>query len=161
RRLRRRSADGLERPDRVLQRTRGGARVPAAVDRRPRRGGARGLARRAADPPSPLVLSASQCVATLIRCRNLTQPNAGGSAPSAGATREIPRPAAAAAPELTALCFRGPGRAPRRSPPGVRSSLNVMTDFTVRPAHAADMAAVHAMLQPYVMKRILLGKDLV
>lgn len=43
----------------------------------------------------------------------------------------------------------------------MRSSLNAMTDFTVRPAHAADMAAVHAMLQPYVMKRILLGKDLV
>lgn len=36
-----------------------------------------------------------------------------------------------------------------------------MTDFTVRPARAADMAAVHAMLQPYVDRRILLGKDLV
>ena len=36
-----------------------------------------------------------------------------------------------------------------------------MTDYTVRPATAADMAAVHAMLQPYVMRRILLGKDLV
>lgn len=36
-----------------------------------------------------------------------------------------------------------------------------MTDFTVRPARAADMEAVHRMLQPYVMRRILLGKDLV
>ncbi|WP_221583613.1 amino-acid N-acetyltransferase [Microbacterium sp. G2-8] len=36
-----------------------------------------------------------------------------------------------------------------------------MTDFTVRPARAADMEAVHGMLQPYVMRRILLGKDLV
>lgn len=36
-----------------------------------------------------------------------------------------------------------------------------MTEFTVRPARAADMAAVHEMLQPYVMKRILLGKELV
>lgn len=36
-----------------------------------------------------------------------------------------------------------------------------MTEFTVRPARAVDMAAVHEMLQPYVMKRILLGKELV
>lgn len=36
-----------------------------------------------------------------------------------------------------------------------------MTEFTVRPARAADMAEVHRMLQPYVMRRILLGKDLV
>ncbi|MGO1839195.1 MAG: amino-acid N-acetyltransferase [Candidatus Microbacterium stercoravium] len=36
-----------------------------------------------------------------------------------------------------------------------------MTDFSVRPARAADMAAVHEMLQPYVDRRILLGKDLV
>ncbi|MGI6877175.1 amino-acid N-acetyltransferase [Microbacterium sp. gxy059] len=36
-----------------------------------------------------------------------------------------------------------------------------MTDFTVRPARAADMESVHRMLQPYVMRRILLGKDLV
>jgi len=36
-----------------------------------------------------------------------------------------------------------------------------MTDFSVRPALAADMSAVHEMLQPYVDRRILLGKDLV
>jgi len=36
-----------------------------------------------------------------------------------------------------------------------------MTEYTVRPATAADMTAVHAMLQPYVMRRILLGKELV
>ncbi|MGO1770938.1 MAG: amino-acid N-acetyltransferase [Microbacterium sp.] len=36
-----------------------------------------------------------------------------------------------------------------------------MTEFAVRHATAADMSAVHAMLQPYVMRRILLGKDLV
>ncbi|MBP2436601.1 amino-acid N-acetyltransferase [Microbacterium amylolyticum] len=36
-----------------------------------------------------------------------------------------------------------------------------MTEFTVRPARAADMEAVHRMLQPFVMRRILLGKDLV
>lgn len=36
-----------------------------------------------------------------------------------------------------------------------------MSDYSVRPATAADMAAVHEILQPYVMRRILLGKDLV
>jgi len=36
-----------------------------------------------------------------------------------------------------------------------------MTEYTVRHATAADMTAVHAMLQPYVMRRILLGKELV
>ncbi|GAA4775793.1 MULTISPECIES: amino-acid N-acetyltransferase [Microbacterium] len=36
-----------------------------------------------------------------------------------------------------------------------------MTDYTVRPARAADMEQVHRMLQPLVMRRILLGKDLV
>lgn len=36
-----------------------------------------------------------------------------------------------------------------------------MTEFSVRPARAADMAAVHDILQPYVTRRILLGKDLV
>ncbi|MER7796607.1 amino-acid N-acetyltransferase [Microbacterium sp. NPDC096154] len=33
--------------------------------------------------------------------------------------------------------------------------------FVVRPARAADMVRIHQMLQPYVEKRILLGKDLV
>ncbi|WP_105565614.1 amino-acid N-acetyltransferase [Microbacterium halophytorum] len=36
-----------------------------------------------------------------------------------------------------------------------------MAEITVRPAVAADMAAVYELLQPYVMRRILLGKDLV
>jgi amino-acid N-acetyltransferase len=36
-----------------------------------------------------------------------------------------------------------------------------MTEFTVRPARAADMEQVHRMLEPLVMRRILLGKDLV
>ncbi|WOF22510.1 amino-acid N-acetyltransferase [Microbacterium betulae] len=36
-----------------------------------------------------------------------------------------------------------------------------MTEFTVRPARAADMAQIHRMLQPLVSRRILLGKDLV
>ncbi|MDI6943431.1 MULTISPECIES: amino-acid N-acetyltransferase [Microbacterium] len=36
-----------------------------------------------------------------------------------------------------------------------------MTEFTVRAARAADMEQVHRMLEPYVMRRILLGKDLV
>lgn len=38
-----------------------------------------------------------------------------------------------------------------------------MTDapFTVRPARTADVAAIHAMLDPYVRRRILLGKDIV
>jgi amino-acid N-acetyltransferase len=33
--------------------------------------------------------------------------------------------------------------------------------FTVRPARTPDVAAIHAMLDPYVQRRILLGKDLV
>jgi amino-acid N-acetyltransferase len=36
-----------------------------------------------------------------------------------------------------------------------------MTEFTLRPARAADMERVHRMLQPLVERRILLGKDLV
>jgi amino-acid N-acetyltransferase len=36
-----------------------------------------------------------------------------------------------------------------------------MTEFTLRPARAADMEQVHRMLQPLVERRILLGKDLV
>jgi amino-acid N-acetyltransferase len=33
--------------------------------------------------------------------------------------------------------------------------------FTVRAARTPDVAAIHAMLDPYVQRRILLGKDLV
>lgn len=36
-----------------------------------------------------------------------------------------------------------------------------MTEFTVRPARAADMEQVHRLLEPLVTRRILLGKDLV
>ncbi|WP_029150087.1 amino-acid N-acetyltransferase [Microbacterium indicum] len=36
-----------------------------------------------------------------------------------------------------------------------------MVEFTLRPARAEDMDDVHRMLQPYVLRRILLGKDLV
>lgn len=33
--------------------------------------------------------------------------------------------------------------------------------FTVRPARTADVAAIYGMLEPYVQRRILLGKDIV
>ncbi|MEN2738470.1 amino-acid N-acetyltransferase [Microbacterium sp. X-17] len=33
--------------------------------------------------------------------------------------------------------------------------------FTVRPARTRDVTAIHAMLDPYVQRRILLGKDIV
>ncbi|MDN3497096.1 amino-acid N-acetyltransferase [Planococcus sp. APC 4015] len=36
-----------------------------------------------------------------------------------------------------------------------------MSSFTVRPATAADVRGIQAMLEPYVQRRILLGKDLV
>jgi amino-acid N-acetyltransferase len=36
-----------------------------------------------------------------------------------------------------------------------------MSAFTVRPARTADVRGIHALLEPYVQRRILLGKDLV
>ncbi|KAA9130406.1 amino-acid N-acetyltransferase [Microbacterium caowuchunii] len=36
-----------------------------------------------------------------------------------------------------------------------------MSEFTVRPARTADVRGIHRMLDPYVQRRILLGKDLV
>jgi amino-acid N-acetyltransferase len=36
-----------------------------------------------------------------------------------------------------------------------------MSAFTVRPAGTADVRGIHALLEPYVQRRILLGKDLV
>jgi len=36
-----------------------------------------------------------------------------------------------------------------------------MSAFTVRPATTADVRGIHALLEPYVQRRILLGKDLV
>lgn len=36
-----------------------------------------------------------------------------------------------------------------------------MSDFTVRPARTADIPGIHGLLEPYVQRRILLGKDLV
>ncbi|MFS2279745.1 amino-acid N-acetyltransferase [Microbacterium sp. OR21] len=35
-----------------------------------------------------------------------------------------------------------------------------MTDFLVRPARSTDVLGIHALLEPLVDKRILLGKDL-
>ncbi|MCK6066490.1 MULTISPECIES: amino-acid N-acetyltransferase [Microbacterium] len=36
-----------------------------------------------------------------------------------------------------------------------------MSAFTVRPARTADVRGIHRLLDPYVQRRILLGKDLV
>ncbi|MFT4212718.1 MAG: amino-acid N-acetyltransferase [Microbacterium sp.] len=36
-----------------------------------------------------------------------------------------------------------------------------MSEFTVRSARAADVRSIHRMLEPYVQRRILLGKDIV
>jgi len=36
-----------------------------------------------------------------------------------------------------------------------------MTDYTVRPARTADIRGIQSLLEPYVQRRILLGKDLV
>ena len=36
-----------------------------------------------------------------------------------------------------------------------------MSEFTVRPARTADVRSIHRLLEPYVQRRILLGKDLV
>ncbi|GAA1978993.1 amino-acid N-acetyltransferase [Microbacterium pumilum] len=36
-----------------------------------------------------------------------------------------------------------------------------MGDFTVRPARSADVRGIQALLEPFVQRRILLGKDLV
>jgi amino-acid N-acetyltransferase len=36
-----------------------------------------------------------------------------------------------------------------------------VNEFTVRPARTADVRAIHRMLEPYVQRRILLGKDIV
>ena len=36
-----------------------------------------------------------------------------------------------------------------------------MSEFTVRPARTADVRSIHRMLEPYVQRRILLGKDIV
>lgn len=36
-----------------------------------------------------------------------------------------------------------------------------MTEFRIRPARAGDVRAIQVMLEPYVQRRILLGKDLV
>ena len=36
-----------------------------------------------------------------------------------------------------------------------------MSEFTVRHARTEDVRSIHAMLEPYVQRRILLGKDLV
>lgn len=36
-----------------------------------------------------------------------------------------------------------------------------MSSFVIRPARAADVRGIHELLEPYVQRRILLGKDLV
>ena len=36
-----------------------------------------------------------------------------------------------------------------------------MTSFRVRPAHTADVRGIQSLLEPFVQRRILLGKDLV
>ena len=36
-----------------------------------------------------------------------------------------------------------------------------MTSFSVRPARSSDVRSIQAMLEPYVERRILLGKDIV
>lgn len=36
-----------------------------------------------------------------------------------------------------------------------------MSTYTVRPARTADVRGIHELLEPYVRRRILLGKDLV
>ncbi|WP_434970906.1 amino-acid N-acetyltransferase [Microbacterium sp. bgisy207] len=36
-----------------------------------------------------------------------------------------------------------------------------MTEFTVRPARTADVRGIQALLEPWVQRRVLLGKDLV
>lgn len=36
-----------------------------------------------------------------------------------------------------------------------------MSEFIVRPARASDVRSIHSMLEPYVQRRILLGKDIV
>ena len=36
-----------------------------------------------------------------------------------------------------------------------------MADYVVRPARTRDVRPIQTMLEPYVQKRILLGKDLV
>jgi amino-acid N-acetyltransferase len=36
-----------------------------------------------------------------------------------------------------------------------------VSEFTVRPARTADVRGIHRMLEPYVQRRILLGKDIV
>ncbi|WP_460775618.1 amino-acid N-acetyltransferase [Microbacterium sp. GXF7504] len=36
-----------------------------------------------------------------------------------------------------------------------------MSEFTVRHARTADVRSIHEMLEPYVQRRILLGKDIV
>ncbi|HBS09994.1 MAG TPA: amino-acid N-acetyltransferase [Microbacterium sp.] len=36
-----------------------------------------------------------------------------------------------------------------------------MTEFSVRPARTADVRAIQALLEPWVQRRVLLGKDLV
>ncbi|WP_159502123.1 amino-acid N-acetyltransferase [Microbacterium sp. 18062] len=36
-----------------------------------------------------------------------------------------------------------------------------MSEFTVRAARASDIRGIHRMLEPYVQRRILLGKDIV
>jgi amino-acid N-acetyltransferase len=36
-----------------------------------------------------------------------------------------------------------------------------MSTFTVRPARTADVRGIHELLEPYVQRRILLGKDIV
>ena len=36
-----------------------------------------------------------------------------------------------------------------------------MSEYSIRPARADDMIQVHALMQPYVERRILLGKELV
>ncbi|MEV8960385.1 hypothetical protein AB0101_27205, partial [Klebsiella pneumoniae] len=36
-----------------------------------------------------------------------------------------------------------------------------MSSFTVRPARTADVRGIQGLLEPYVQRRILLGKDLV
>jgi amino-acid N-acetyltransferase len=36
-----------------------------------------------------------------------------------------------------------------------------VSEFTVRPARTSDVRSIHRMLEPYVQRRILLGKDIV
>jgi amino-acid N-acetyltransferase len=36
-----------------------------------------------------------------------------------------------------------------------------VSEFTVRPARTTDVRGIHRMLEPYVQRRILLGKDIV